>query len=223
MNSSCLRALFSKYYKGIVAISLAVTLLAVWVTRDLPTPVVYEARYEVRLLDYSVHADTLLRTLPSMPRSEICDYLSQQVGSREGIDIWADNTQKITLRVRHRSKDTAEHLAADLYAQLCDTANRYGAKLYAPVPLVYRAHLDSLKVLPITEEREALMQKYDHLLAEVEIGNGHCQMVTLLNTPDAGTAHKTLNRWLIVFLSFLASVLLTSFFVFLRYWDEKRV
>lgn len=223
MNSSCLRALFLKYYKGIVAISLAVTLLAVWVTRDLPTPVVYEARYEVRLLDYSVHADTLLRTLPSMPRSEICDYLSQQVGSREGIDIWADNTQKITLRVRHQIKDTAEHLAADLYARLCDTATRYGAKLYAPVALVYRAHLDSLKVLPITEEREALMQKYDHLLAEVEIGNGHCQMVTLLNTPDAGIAHKTLNRWLIVFLSFLASVLLTSFFVFLRYWDEKQV
>lgn len=223
MNSSCLRALFSKYYKSIVAISLAVTLLAVWVTRDLPTPAVYEARYEVRLLDYSVHADTLLRTLPSMPRSEICDYLSQQVGSREGIDIWADNTQKITLRVRHQSKDSAEMLSSVLYASLCDTATRYGAKLYAPVALVYRAHLDSLKVLPVTEEREALMQKYDHLLAEVEIGNGHCQMVTLLNTSDAGTAHKTLDRWLIVFLSFLASVLLTSFFVFLRYWDEKQV
>lgn len=223
MNSSCLKALFSKYRRAVVAISLAVTLLAVWVTRDLPTPAVYEARYEVRLLDYSVHADTLLRTLPCMPRSEVCDYLSQQVGSREGIDIWADNTQKITLRVRHQIKDTAEHLAADLYARLCDTATRYGTKLYAPVALVYRAHLDSLKVLPVTEEREALMQKYDHLLAEVEIGNGHCQMVTLLNTSDAGTAHKTLNRWLIVLLSFLASVLLTSFFVFLRYWDEKRV
>ena len=223
MNSSCLRALFSKYYKGIVAISLAVTLLAIGVTRDLPTPTVYEARYEVRLLDYSIHADTLLRTLPSMPRSEICDYLSQQVGSREGIDIWADNTQKITLRVRHQSKDSAEMLSSALYASLCDTAIRYGTRLYTPVALVYRAHLDSLKVLPVTEEREALMQKYDHLLAEVEIGNGHCQMVTLLNTSDAGTAHKTLNRWLIVFLSFLASVLLTSFFVFLRCWDEKQV
>ena len=92
----------------ILSAILFMAVFSVIATYDLPTPQCYETLYEAR-----VTCDELVAGL------------QEQASSMDGdVDVWADKTSKITIRVRHEQKDVTENEAKQFYVSLynsCDT------------------------------------------------------------------------------------------------------
>jgi hypothetical protein len=190
-----------KYKDSWWLVACVVAFVAVaWVsTCSVPWKPVYEARYEFRVRNFRKNVescDTVMRNMDVMGSNGLCRYL-ETLPVDDGLQrkLRYDNTEKITLCVRGEDSAATACYAAALYADACDTLQRFGDTLFARVSEVLREY-------GATET-----------LAEVEIDlAGHARYMDLLNGAEVPQAHRTPSRALVLLLS-LAAGLLFSFAV----------
>ena len=205
----------------ILGVTLAVTLIALAVTRDLPVPQQYEARYELRLRDYHKNIDNpdavmeSLMLLDSYGLSRYLDSLPAPDGVE--VSVQCDKTKKITIRVRHSDAVTAAEVAAQRLAVLTDTATRFGDSMCVKRAAVYRDWIDSLRAQPPTAENSALLKDFVDRLAILEADKASgMAYVEVLNRLDGGVAHRTASRPWVVVISLLAAFLFSCVMALLR-------
>lgn len=178
----------------IAVCALAFVVIAFVSTSNLPWKSVYEARYEFRVRNFRKNVescDSEMRNMDVMGSYGLCRYM-ETLPVDDGLQrkLKYDNTEKITLCVQGADSAAVAQYAAMLYADACDTLQRFGDTLFMRVAEVLREY-------GATET-----------LANVELDlAGHAKYMDLLNGAEVPQAHKTPSRTCVLLWSLLAGLL----------------
>lgn len=178
-----------------IVVCVVAFVVVAWVsTCSLPWKPVYEARYEFRVRNFRKNVencDTVMRNMDVMGSYGLCRYLGT-LPVDDGLQrkLRYDNTEKITLCVRGEDSAATASYAAALYAEACDTLQRFGDTLFARVAEVLREY-------GATET-----------LADVELDlAGEASYMDLLNGAEVPQAHRTPSRAVVLLLAAVGALL----------------
>lgn len=117
----------------VAAAAAAMAAVAAATTADLPCPREYEVRYEFCVRDYRKNIEGGERVLGGLPLRDsrwVREYLEElPVGEGTTRMVRCTPNGKITLRVRGTDSGTVAARGAWLFAELCDTVERFGERL----------------------------------------------------------------------------------------------
>lgn len=180
------RAMFRRGGVATLCVGVAMFVVALIVTRDLPMPSCYEVRYEMYVVGTD-RPDTMFKDLSLYSPYILSRYLKSAISVQDYDDMdvsaWCDKAGKLTVRLRGADANELLDQGNQLFSYIKDCAN---GESYLWTKWSVR---DSSKT---------------------EIG------VVLLNEDAAYQVHRTPNRWLVVLVSVLAAMLLCGMFVVLR-------
>lgn len=182
-------------------------------TAGLPWVPCNEARYEMRIRDYRKNIDqpeAVLNGLELVDGRALCGWLdSLSTGYGGDVETGCDRTEKITLRVRSADAREAETTARTLFTLFCDTVCRYADKACEIKAREYSRQIDSLLLLPQTDSIQALTKEFaDRRALLLADAAGGVKYIEVLNPAEAGIAHRTTPRLVVVLLSVVATLLL---------------
>lgn len=202
---------------GVLLLGVSVLLIAVLVTGNLPSPRLYEARYEVRVRDYQKNIDqpeAVLNGLELVDSYALCDYLAQKHAS---VSVRCDKTRKITLVAYHAQADSAEHIVQSVYQHLCDTVTAYGDSMCLKKAAEYQRQIDSLAGTSANDGHLALAEQFRDRLAILQAdAAGGMKYIEVLNPAEAGKAFLTPSRWMIILCAFGAALGMGFVLVFIK-------
>lgn len=195
MATKRLRNVFRRSWLPLLIVGVVMLVLSLAVTCNLPTPSVYEVRYEMYVVG-DVRPDTMVKDLVQPSPDSLCHLLqeaSQQCASE--VSVWSDKTGKLTLRVRNDQESVALQEAAALFARVESVST-----------------FDSLSAASMAAETEKAAS-----MSSVE----PVPEVVLLNEAAAHQARLTPERWLVVLVAVLASLLLSGIFLLFRFYASN--
>ena len=182
-------------------------------TTELPWVPCHEARYEMRIRDYRKNIDqpeAVLNGLELVDGRALCGWLDSLSTAFGGeVETGCDRTEKITLRVRSADAKEAETTARTLFTLFCDTVCRYADKACGMKAREYSRQIDSLLLLPQTDSIQALVKAFaDRRAILLADAAGGVKYIEVLNPAEAGMAHRTAPRLMVILLSIAATLLL---------------
>ena len=182
-------------------------------TAELPWVPCHEARYGMRIRDYRKNIDqpeAVLNGLELVDGRALCGWLDSLSAGFDGeVETRCDRTEKITLRVRSADAREAETTARTLFTLFCDTVCRYADRACETKAREYSRQIDSLLLLPQTDSIQALVKAFaDRRAILLADAAGGVKYVEVLNPAEAGIAHRTAPRLLVILLSTAATLLL---------------
>lgn len=193
----------TKRWLPIVIGTLAVLVVAVVVTRDLPWKRGYEARYEFKVRNFRKSIEGPFQMLGCLAVRDsywMCRYIDS-LPDREGLThtVRYDNTEKITLLVKGDDSSAVSDYAAYLYKTCHDTVTRYGDEVCQRKAVVLRDIIDELHNTmddSILSLRNSLYERLATVETDIVVENKY---VDLLNGAEVPQAKKTPSRgWVIV-------------------------
>jgi hypothetical protein len=205
----CLWEPIRRNWLWIIAAAAVSFFVALATTGDLPWHSVYEARYEFRVRSFRKNVETcdiVMRNMDVMGSHGLYRYMCQRTAERPEGELTCklkyDNTEKITLRVRGSDSTAVAQYAAELYADACDTLQRFGDTLFVRVAEVLRK----------SDDEEA--RRYVREL-EIDLAS-HAKYMDLLNEAELPQAHTTPNRICVLLWSLVAGLLFSLVVCVLR-------
>lgn len=197
------------WLSGIV-LSLLALVVAFVVTSQLPMPRQYEARYELRLRDYSKNIDQPESVLNGIELMD-ADQLVQDLRCRydhPGVKIWCDPSKKITIRVHSHQPDEALFRAQTIYQHLLDTVSQFGQQMCYAKAYEYQRQINLLRSLPATDSTASLINQFHDRLAILQADSqGGMRYIDVFCTPEHGPLHRTPSRPWVILLSVLSAAL----------------
>lgn len=195
MAAKRLRKVFRRSWLPLLVVGVAMLVVSLIVTRDIPASPVYEVRYEMYVVG-DVRPDTMVKDLVQPSPDSLVIRLSeaaQQCAS--AVSVWSDKTGKLTLRVRNAQEAVALQEASALYAQVESVST-----------------FDSLPAASMNSEAEG---------GATVSSAAAVPEVVLLNEATAQQARLTPYRWLVVLAAELASLLLCGVFLLFRFYASN--
>lgn len=195
----------------VVVLMLAVFVLAVFVTRELPSERKYEVRYEFRVRNYVknvVGPDRVLGGIANRDSYWLCGYL-KGLPEQEGLirKIKYDKTEKVTLLIRGDDSIKVSEYGKELYSVACDTVTRYGDETCERMSEVLRREIATLPEV-MSDSLQSLQKELYEMLALMETGiEGGVKYVELLNEDELPQSHLTPSRWVIIVVSELVALI----------------
>lgn len=194
-------------------VCLFVAVVAIVSTAHLPIRPCQEVRYELRIRDYRKNVDqpeAVLNGLELVDGRAMCGWLDSIASNYEGeVTTSCDRSEKITLQVRSDEASVAEATAKTLYTLFCDSVSRYASKACAIKAEEYSRQIDSLLHLPSNDNIQSLISTFANRRAILLADNaGGVKYIEVLNSAEAGTAHRTPPRLLVILLATIAAMLL---------------
>ena len=151
----------------VVAWVLAVVVLAVVVTSDMPSRRQYEVLYEFRVHNYVknvVGPERMLSGISNRDSQWLRDYLNGKTVP-EGLkrDLKYDKTEKLTLIVRGNDSIQVSNYGVEMYRDACDTITHYGEEMCRQMAVVLRREIEELPEI-VNDSMQALQKElYDKL------------------------------------------------------------
>lgn len=191
--------------------TLAVLLVAVVVTKDLPWQRGYETRYEFKVRNFRKSVEGPFQMLGCLAVRDsywMCRYVDS-LPDPEGLThtVRYDNTEKITLLVKGTDSTAVADYAAALYKTAYDTVTKYGDEVSQRKAVVLRDIIDELHNTmddSILSLRNSLYERLATVETDLAVENKY---VDLLNGAEVPGAQKTPSRGWVIVLSVVVAFL----------------